>query len=548
MKSLKTQTARSLIVCILLLLLPGSGHAWEPNTTDLDSAINSGDFGGYSTKISAWLNTKVPADPGSISEATLKALLKDPVFAKALAQRHFIAGHGVAELGTFAKADQKNRTFLAWLLRNTQAMELYLEARGPNVGSLGIWGNIFHADPDSKEGIYLRLAIATGISPPPAKSYGSGVAITPVGRYMHYKTAHKNKELFPSFDNLSVWELGKVVNSWASDRDLGWAREMINTWRPDLREDERVVNIVSEVWRRWSPFPFSNGFVTVMEGGGKCGPRSWFGAVACNAFGLPSHGMGQPKHSAVCYRSAYPQVEPQPGSAWKICYGRGWHVTFGGYGLLAEAAKRDHVDFSLIQHLKWLASALTSKEQADAIQGIVQKLQASIPKPGKGPNPAVGPDGKPTAIAKPPKTPPAPTIVAEEPFKVVPGVIHVEAESFTKVLGVRTLNCYTGGKQVNFQKNMANSWIDYTIDAPKTGTYGLTMRFAAANRKQILNISIGDQKPTTINIPSTWGLWKMSPAVDVKLNKGKQTLRISAPFQRGIAIRWFELKSKVAKE
>ena len=91
---------------------------------------------------------------------------------------------------------------------------------------------------------------------------------------------------------------------------------------------------------------------------------------------------------------------------------------------------------------------------------------------------------------------------------------------------------------------MESSWIDYTIDAPKTGTCGLTIRYAVANRKQILNVSIGDQKPTTINTPSMRGLWKTSPAVYIKLNKGPQTLKIATPYQRGVAIKWFELKAK----
>ncbi len=559
MKTLKKETAQLLIVCIVLLSLPVNIYAWEPNTSDLDKAINSGDFSGYFDKVTAWLNQKTPADPGKISEATMKTLLKDPVFVNTLDQRQLISRLGVDKVGAFAKADQGNKTFLAWLLRNTQAMDLYLEgSRG--AGSLDIWKNIFNADPDSKEGIYLRLAIATCISPPPGKSYGSGAVIDPVERYKHFKNAHKNKELFPSFDSLSVWEYGKIVNSWASDRDLGWVRKMVNTWRPDLRNNEQVINIVSEVWRRNSPFPFSNGFVTVMEGGGKCGPRSWFGAMTCNAFGLPSHGMGQPKHSAVCYKSAYPQLDPQPGSSWKICYGRGWHVTDGGYGLLSEAAARDCVaEFSLIQHLTWLASTLTSKEQADAVLKIVNKLQAAMPVPGTGPNPAIGPDSKPTAIAKPPKEPPAPTSVPEEPFKVVPGVIHVEAETFTKSFAeaaypdqqkgcVYVYDCFTGGKQVNFQRNMNLSWVEYSIDVPETGTYGMEVMLAAANRDQVLDVSCGTEKLGTIKIPGTIGLWKKMPPVNIELKKGKQTLRISAPMQRGIAIRWFELKSKEAKQ
>ena len=558
METHRRKTARLLLVCIASLLLPGTVHAWEPNPKDLDAAISAGDFSAYFNNVSAWLIQKVPGDPGAISQASMKALFEAPAFAGALRQHEFLRRNGVDKVGAFAKADQSNRAFMAWLLGNTQAMDLYLQGSG-GAGSLDIWKDIFNADPDSKEGIYLRLAIATCISPPPAKSYGSGVKIDPVERYKHFKNAHKNKELFPSFDTLSVWEYAKIVNSWASDRDLGWVRQMINTWRPDLRKNEQVVNVVSEVWRRWSPFPFSNGFITVMEGGGKCGPRSWFGAVTCKAFGLPSEGMGQPAHSAVCYKSPYPQVEPQPGSAWKICYGRGWHVTHDGYGLLAEAAARDRVDeFSMIKHLTWLASTLTSAQQTEAVQGIIKELQASLPKPGTGPNPAAGPDSKPTAIAKPPVEPPAPKIVPEKPFEPVPGVIHVEAETFTKSHSdpnfpaqqkgeVWVLDCFTGGKQVNFQKNMTTTWVDYVIEAPEAGEYGLTMRVAAANRDQVLYISSSGRKLATIKLPSTHGLWDTTDEVSIKLDKGPQNLRVSAPFQRGVAIRWFELKSKQAK-
>ncbi|HUX15397.1 MAG TPA: carbohydrate-binding protein, partial [Phycisphaerae bacterium] len=89
-----------------------------------------------------------------------------------------------------------------------------------------------------------------------------------------------------------------------------------------------------------------------------------------------------------------------------------------------------------------------------------------------------------------------------------------------------------------------SSWIDYPIDVPATGTYGIIMRVAAANVDQVLDISSGTNKLATINIPNTTGLWTTTEAVDIKLDKGTQTLRISAPYQRGIAVRWFELKPK----
>jgi hypothetical protein len=110
--------------------------------------------------------------------------------------------------------------------------------------------------------------------------------------------------------------------------------------------------------------------------------------------------------------------------------------------------------------------------------------------------------------------------------------------------GIRVYDCFTGGKQVNFQKNMESSWVDYRMDVPATGRYGLELRVAAPNFDQVLEVSSGATKLATINIPNTEGLWETTKAVDLTLEKGTQTLRLSTPFQRGIAVRWLELKSR----
>ena len=149
-------------------------------------------------------------------------------------------------------------------------------------------------------------------------------------------------------------------------------------------------------------------------------------------------------------------------------------------------------------------------------------------------------------------TPPA---VPEEAFQGVPGTIHIEAETFANSFAEATfpaeqkgcvyvLDCFTGGKQLNLQKNMQTCWVDYQIDAPAAGTYDMTARVAAVNLDQMLDVGVGDHPLATIHIPNTHGVWTTTPAVEVKLAQGPQTLRISAPMQRGVAIRWFELKAK----
>jgi hypothetical protein len=134
----------------------------------------------------------------------------------------------------------------------------------------------------------------------------SGVAWTfitePLNSHEYFKTVHQNKELFPSFDQLTVWEYTHILSSGATDADLTWAREMVNTFRPDLRQDEMVVNSTSFVWRRSAPPQFyPNGgyqdFKNVLAGGGKCGPRSSWSQMVCHAFGIPAIGVGQPGHA-----------------------------------------------------------------------------------------------------------------------------------------------------------------------------------------------------------------------------------------------------------
>ncbi|MEI8374261.1 MAG: carbohydrate-binding protein [Planctomycetota bacterium] len=568
MKTHKNKFVEVLAACLMMLSLPVTVHAWQPNAKELDAAINAGDLSGYFANISTWLDQNTPADPGKITEAAMTDLIKDPVFRNTLDQRQFMVTHGLKEISAFAKVEA-HRAFLAWIMKSTEIMDQYLEAGTPtgdqptdvnefkiDTGALARWHKIYTEDPDSRNGIYLRLGMAFAIWPPGGTGYGSGLPIEWFPRYKHYKAAHQNKELVPSFDKLPVCDYGSVIGSWGSDRDLAWGRQIFRCWRPDLLDKEQIPKIVSEVWRRFSPFPFSNGFVTVMEGGGKCGPRGFFGCFICQANGIPAIGVGQPAHCCFAAKSAYPELEPQPGSVWKVWQGRGWHVSdcggCGGPQFLAEKTKRYRVaELSQIAHLRWVALTVSSKERVDAVRTVVGKIR----KPVNTSNPLGVPSKDIDAIAwGPPATIPALHSV-EEPFKVAPGVIHVEAETFTESFAdplypaeqeghVYVYDCFTGGKQVNFARNMKISWIDYSIDVPEAGTYAMEIMVAAANRDQVLDVSCGTEKLGTIKIPGTTGLWKKMEPVDINLKKGPQSLKISAPLQRGVAIRWFELTPK----
>jgi hypothetical protein len=567
---------KSVIMSALLFPLATSILAGDPNDKELDAAIQRGDFADYVSKATFWLNQKIPANP---DEKALVALLKDSEFRKVLDQRQLIVKTGADKLGVFAKEDPANKAFLSWLLKNTQAMDLYLEGSVPiglatrdadkytlNTAALEIWKKIFGSDPDAKAGIYQKMAIATAILPPGSINIGAGGAKTPadpVVRYMYYKTAQKNGELFPSFDHLTVWEYSKIMCSGASDADLTWGRGMANTLRPDLRFDEMVVNTTSHVWRRGAPEPFwiqeggyNGSFKNVLAGGGKCGPRSSWSVFICHAFGIPAIGVGQPAHACVAYKAANPMTEPQPGSAWKVAFGGGWDKstleatkgeTLRGPDFLKGIEKRaDAVKFSQVEHLRWLANALVAADKAAAVMGIARAINDSI----KG----VKTDLMASLKAE----------EAEAPVKVAPGVIHVEAASFVKTGGriswggqfpnVLVHNSYPdGGKQVYFQQQMNEQWADYGVNVPVAGTYVITMKAACINVDQVLEICSGTNVIAKVDIPLSFGVWIETKPVELKLAKGMQTLRVQTPVsvknaenhKRSIALKSFELVGKI---
>jgi hypothetical protein len=286
-----------------------------------------------------------------------------------------------------------------------------------------------------------------------------------------------------------------------------------------------------------------------MEGGGKCGPRSSWAVFICQAFGVPAIGVRQPGHVCVTWRT--------PAGGWMLGYGRGWNVSrvlgMSGREFLAATEARAHAsEFSQVEHLRWLASALAPQERAAAVMAVARTVSRARPPED------VDLAGKVETSKGLPIRPAAPAYKPEAPIEVPAGVIHVEAETFARmggevsysglqVPGVCVHNCYTGGKQVHFQSHMKSAWTEYDIDVPEAGTYAVAARMAVANREQVLDIGVGEKVQARIGIPNSYGLWATTPPVDIKLSEGRQTLRVSTPFQRGVTLRWLQLTSRKAR-
>lgn len=551
MKSIAQILTRSVVTCALVWTLPA-------HSADVDAAIKSGNFGAYLNDATAWLKTQAA---GKNNEAALAALLKDPAFARTLDQRQLIAKVGADKLAAFAKADPANATFLSWLLNSPEAMDQYLEAHVPvqlaareqngytiSSGPLELWRKLVAADPDAKTGIPMKIAIATAIRPPGSGAPGAGQAVKqsePLVRYQYFKAAQKNKELFPSFDTLTAWDMQYVVSSGASEEDLTWGRHMINTWRPDLRINELVVNSTSEVWRRNSPIGFDNTFKNVLTGGGKCGPRSSWSVFICQAFGIPAIGVGQPAHACVAYKTAYPMAEPQPGFSWKVGYGRGWPFSklegMGGVDFIEGVQQRENrAAFSQVEHLRWLAAAVGGNEQT-ALMAVAHKIQEAS-KAAKTDLTASHNADEAEKELKPDAAKAAVTAEAKGPIKLAGAPIP--ATAFSSMLAVNVLNSVGGGKQVNFGKSIDSSWLEYTVEVPADGLYTLQIKAATPNDGQFFNVNAGAEAPVNVPVPNTHGIWGVTPSVELKLQKGTQTLKIVAPNQRGVAVQQLELKAK----
>ncbi|PGZ94335.1 chitin-binding protein [Bacillus pseudomycoides] len=363
-----------------------------------DQAIANGNFEDHLSYLTTYLNEKV----GEITEANLQSKLKDPVFAAALAQWQFISQTGAAAMDTFAKKDAAHQNFLSWVMKNTDAMNTFLEGGSPTgknpINALEIWNTIWNTDADSHEGLYLKLAIATSLAhAEPVKYWTNNKPIDPLTRYQYYKSADQNNELFPVFRTYDVWHLRLVVNTWSPEEDLTWARNMINTEHPELKRQDKIgesaylIKYVSNNKDGVSIQAGNDAFyglgwnlASIYRDGGVCGNISKFGTQVSQAFGVAAMPVGQPGHCALIWND-----KPSSWHLGNDISGWGASEHHGGtvipwsddklknqvpYILLFEGAESDPVKLDQSERLRWLAKAMTSLDNKVAIYKIATNI------------------------------------------------------------------------------------------------------------------------------------------------------------------------------
>jgi hypothetical protein len=256
---------------------------------------------------------------------------------------------GCKNLATFCAQDPANASLLQeLLLTNHNLLRDFMVHGGATKGQYGnamkIFKQLLPLIPDDKfQECHTRLALAVALehANPIAEFDTPDVFVNPVERFQHYQRAHTQGELDPCFSYLSTWELRWVVDSNATNEQLQWGRHQLKRYRPNqvvmsggrFRYCKQVKSDVGYRQPNWTSKPRS--YQQMLSGGGKCGPRAWFGRYICKAFGAPTWGVRQPGHAAM--------------SKWTP---NGWETVLGAGWLYSHWEGRNGIDFMNEAHAR----------------------------------------------------------------------------------------------------------------------------------------------------------------------------------------------------
>lgn len=263
-----------------------------------------------------------------LSQNTMEILLGDDYDDSDLVVLAVLKQSGAKKLANWCARGDVEASELMGFLNDPAQIRHYLQAGGARNGEYGRAVQIFRQiankfpHPGQPEDVTTRLALAVALELcSPLVRFGStNQLIDPIQRYIHYEQAYIFGELDPMFDTFQAWELRGVVNSDASNEQLGWGRESLLNFRPDIvfsddpkwRYCEIVRTDVTYKAPGWYKSPRS--YDQILSGGGKCGPRAWYGRFICKAFGIPTWGVKQIGHAAVSFINIFGQFPFSPGS------------------------------------------------------------------------------------------------------------------------------------------------------------------------------------------------------------------------------------------
>jgi hypothetical protein len=498
-------------------------------------------------------------------------LSKDALDAK-LVKFEVLSQATPAGLAEFAQQGPEQEKLVERLLAADGLMKQMVAADGAKGGKYGrameIYEAIQKASPKAREGLFQRLALGTSLEHAVPVKQTNPVAKTdappfvdPVTRYQHFEKAFLAGELDPCFEKLAAWEYRMVVNGDESDDMLGWGREMLRNYRPDH------IATGDDAWRYVASVrtdvqygsqnvskddPNLHSFQNIINNGGVCGRRAFFGRFILRSFGVPTIARPQPGHASLAHWTP---------DGWVInlggCWGVGTTVDGKDLDFLARTqARTSEQGYLPVQRAQWIGDALGEKRaygfHADVSglwNGVALYLQRAIADESKAKTlAAVGTD---LGEANETKVKNVEQVVVTDADRKVAvatdGSITVPAVACTSQTAstgkVIFMKSPAGGLQLHYGRIGEPQPIEYTIDVPQAGRYALAVRVVTVSPDQRLKVAAnGSGDAQEIPLPYTIGKWENTKPVEVALAAGKNVLRFTRDEPvRGISIKDFTL-------
>lgn len=467
-------------------------------------------------------------------------------------------------LAAFASRGPAQARLVDQLLGDQALRHEMLAAGGAKFGQWGgameILDAIRRASPRASEGVLRRLALAVALehAQPVAQNnaadrVGAPAVVDPVARYLHYEKAFLDGELDPTFAQLGAWEMRMAVNSDAPDEILAWGRAMMRVYRPDHGSladlGWRYVMLVRTDVRYGSQnvkddLPSLHQYQNIPLNGGVCGRRAFFGRFILRAHGIPTWGVTQHKHAALSHWTP---------KGWVINLGAGFHASWwdkdetvrtGNEFLLETQARARGDDFAKVLRARGISLVLgeTARHERRKVAGgpwsnLAHRQSAVL----AARTVALGPLGQELAEANEAKG--AQKVVAaavadaDRRVAARDGSLVVPIVAGQRLAGqAHVMPSHGGGMQAHW---LAGHKATYRVEAPKAGRYSLSARVATLQAGQRLLVSAGSGQPAaTLAVPHTVGLWQSTPAVEVSLAEGANTLQLElAEGSRGVTLK-----------
>ncbi len=454
-------------------------------------------------------------------------------------------------LAAFAQKSKAGENLIRSMLADPALMKQMQIADGARNGNYGrtmqIYEAIQSASPLAHKGILKRLALAIALVQQPRMARWDNHTFDAVARYMNFQSAYLAKELDPAFPTLTAWDCRFVVNDPFSNREANWFRNMMMNYAPAYVLSGHYIDIVhTDVGYirspRWGTFPGSMA-EQIVEGGGECGPRAWYGRLAERAFGIPAWGVKQRGHAALTRWTRNGWVT-RFSAGWDWIW---WNKTSGINFYLESQARRYPADFMKVLRAQWIGSVLgeqkpdlwllgtggfwfavaNSQERAIIASGKAARVIPTNSRLAELYGPTLAQKLQQARIA------PSATQISVNKF----GVITIPAVAFKKVPGPRRKKVgaiipsksFSGGMQLYYQVGQPcgnkHQPIEYIINAPRAGRYALVAEVDSVKPPQNMVVSVNHGKrAANLIVPWTAGMWQKTKPVQVNLAKGQNTL------------------------